>query len=191
MWAGWHGIGLSPKHPELLAFVPDQGDSRFWAIPFDRDDRLALVTVCIDALAPWERCWVYKRQGPWSFVRGDRPHLNDFALEAINRWIGIPEGHIGSVRLGAPDRAALALLLMMFSEYGSNTWYDLYFVPDHARQFLWLDHEDALWVFFKDLEAVAPFVERMTAAGFALPTEPPSPIIWQHWMGPKPEGRRW
>ena len=186
-WAKPFGIGLNPEYPQLISFVPERGDSRFWATPYDADEKLAMITVCLDALDPWQSCWAYKREGGWTFAGDKNAWATDHGLDVITRWVGIPEGFAGSVRFDDPDRAKLVLLLMAFDLFGSNTAYDLFFVPDHGRQYLWLDHEDALWVFFDDARRVETFVSRMAATGFVLPDAPPSPIRWQHWMGPEPK----
>jgi hypothetical protein len=160
-WAKQHGIGLNPKYPELLAFVPEKGDSRFWMAPFDAREMLVLVLLLLDAFDPWQSCWAYKR-------------------------LGIPSGYQGSIRFDEEDRAKLVTVLMVQNLFGSNIEHDYYFVPDHGQQFLWLDHEDALWVFFADTSKIEPFVQRMAAFDFELPKEPPPPFSWQHWMGPRP-----
>lgn len=185
-WAQRHGISRHPKYQEILSFVPEQGESRFWPTPFDLDEKLALLTVALDALDPWRSCWVYKRTGGWTFSEKSK-WVTDHSLDVVTRWIGIPEGFVGSVRFDEADRAGLVLMLVIFDLYGSNRTYDLFFVPDHGRQFLWLDHENALWVFFADTARIEPFVLRMSDAGFDLPMEPPPAIAWQEWMGEQPE----
>ena len=104
------------------------------------------------------------------------------ALDAAVRWTGIPEGFEGSIQFGPNDRPNLMVLLMMVSEYGWNVTHDLFVVPDHATQYLWLDHEDVAWVFFSDPASIGPFVDRMAAAGFERPKTAPSGIKPQDWM---------
>jgi hypothetical protein len=185
-WAKQHGVGLHPKYPELLAFVPEKGDSRFWPTPFGAQELLAFMLILLDALDPWQSCWVYKRTGAWTFAAAEGADAHDQAQDIVTRWLGIPQGYQGSVRFDEEDRARLVTLLVVQELFGWNVEHDFYFVPDHGQQFMWLDHEDALWVFFADTGRVEPFVQRMASFGYELPKEPPSPIVWQHWMGPEP-----
>ena len=185
-WAAPHGIGLDPRYPELLAFVPEKGDSRFWVTPFDSREMLAFVLLLLDALDPWRSCWVYKRAGSWSFSTDAGPDAENRAQDIVTQWLGIPEGYQGSVRFDEEDRAKLVALIMVQNLFGWNVQHDYYFVPDHGQQFLWLDHEGALWVFFADPAKIEAFVQKMAAFGYELPKEPPMPFSWQHWMGEKP-----
>lgn len=187
-WARQHGIGLHPQYPELLAFVPEKGDSRFWPTPFDSRELLAFVLLLLDALEPWQSCWAYKRTGAWTFAAAENADTLDQAQDIVTRWLGIPEGYRGSIRFDEQDRAKLVTLLMVQDVFGSNVEHDFFFVPDHGQQFLWLDHEDALWVFFADTSNIEPFVDRMASFGYELPKKPPAPFSWQHWMGPEPAG---
>lgn len=184
-WAKQHGIGPRPQHPELLAFVPEKGDSRFWMTPFDPLELLAFVLILLDALDPWQSCWACKRTGAWTFAAAENADAFDQAQDIVALWLGIPRGYRGSIRFDAQDRAKLVPLLMIQDVFGTNVEHDFFFVPDHGQQFLWLDHEGALWVFFADTRRIEPFVRGMAAFGYELPKEPPSPFSRQHWMNPR------
>jgi hypothetical protein len=165
-WAESRELIIEPEYCGIVKFAHDQGDSRWWSLPFDTRERLAMLTISLDQMESWESCWVYKRGGGWSFSRTDRPDLNECGVDTIIRWTGIPNSHIGALVFSPQDRAKLALTLLAFDEYGWNVNYDLFVVPDHGKQILWVDHEDAIIVQFADKEQIASYVERMTASGF-------------------------
>ena len=73
------------------------------------------------------------------------PDAENRAQDIVTQWLGIPEGYQGSVRFDEEDRAKLVALIMVQNLFGWNVEHDYYFVPDHGQQFLWLDHEGALW----------------------------------------------
>lgn len=190
-WVKGFGIGIpaGQNYPPVLGFVPARGDSRFWETPSDSRELLALVTLCLDNLDSWHSCWLYKREGAWTYGGEAGASGSDHGLDVITRWVGIPDGFSGSVRFDQADRASLVLGLMIYAQHARNTSYDLFLVPDHGQQFLWLDHGGALFVFFADSSRVGPFVSRMEAFGFALPTTPPSGFTWQPWMEPQRPAR--
>ncbi len=185
-WSAQHGIGPDPKYPQLLAFVPEKGESRFWVTPFDSREMLAFVLILLDALDSWQNCWIYKRAGAWSFSTAAGADADNRAQDIVTQWLGIPEGYRGSVCFDEEDRAKLVALIMVQDLFGWNVEHDYYFVPNHGQQFLWLDHEGAIWVFFAESARIEAFVQQMATFGYALPKEPPTPIAWQKWMGEKP-----
>ena len=181
-WAEPYGIGLHPLYTSLLSYKDHGDDTRFWALPYDTGQKIALIVASLELVDPWKTAWVYKREDPWEsgdYVVNYDPEMS---RRPIIMSIGIPNGFDSVVLFEEDDRAKLLLLLVTQSAFMSNCTDDLFIVFDHGRHFLWLDHEGAVFVIFADPTQVAKFVEKMKAGGFELPTDPPSGFSWQPWM---------
>jgi hypothetical protein len=162
-------------------FDNPSNEERFWKQPLEVHDQLTLLTAILDGLGSFGDCWLVKRIWTWS----------DPGIEGSDFYptIGVPVGYDGGVELPREDRATLLLILLAQMGFPSNVAADLWLIPDHGRQVVFVDHEGAVFVVFADRAEIAGFVRRMEQAGFPLPTSPPDEsFYWPHWMGPKPEG---
>ena len=186
-WAETQGIGLAPEEPKPLLFIPERGDSRFWETPMDDDQCLSLFILMLDAFDDWQSMWAYKR-GVWTFEWDERPAASEQSLEAASRWTGIPAGYLGSIRYDQSDRANLIFLLMLLDKRGPRAHSDIFLVPDHGQQMLWLNHSYAIFVFFAAPSKAESFTERMESLGYLLPTDPSEDFLWGQWLGATPDG---
>jgi hypothetical protein len=177
------GIELDTRFepPQTLTYVTSQSASRFWPTPVDLDELLVFLTGALEALDPWTSCWVYKRAAGW-FSAEDEDQRGK-----VLQSIGIPAGSADVLSIDAGERASLLLALLTQVGFGWKVTDDVFVVPEHGRQLLWIDHAEAVFVLFRDAAAVESFVAAMAAAGFPLPSEPPNTsFAWPDWMGPKP-----
>jgi hypothetical protein len=186
-WASQRGIGvISPDGASAgayywLNYLSSPGDGRFWGFPWEKSELLALIARVLNALDPWQSCWVFKREGGWSYAEdGD-------GRDVILHSIGIPEGFQGAVGFAASEKAGLILLLVTQIAFGWYVLDDVWVVPDHGRQMIYTDHDGAVHVRFAEVERVDSFVQTLAKNGFPLPEEPPNETFrWPDWMGPKP-----
>lgn len=186
-WAALSGVELDPQWSQAggtrwLKFQGGEAAQRFWVVPNDPRGLLTFISALLSALDAWETCSVLKREGGWTYTHeqdGRRPLLDA---------LGIPESQEPALEVGAAESPALLLLIMTQLAFGWCAHDDLWLVPDHGKQVFFTDHHGVIHVEFQQPRSVAGFVERMSAAGFELPTEPPDESFrWPAWMGPKPE----
>ena len=60
---------------------------------------------------------------------------------------------------------------------------DLFIVPDHARQFLHVDHHNVVHVQCADSVRMERFIQHMTSGGYTLPEHVPDATFKQpYWM---------
>ncbi len=190
-WARQQGVGLDTRYapPQCLIFTHGRGDSRFWGTGKTPRERLYTIASLMQALDPWERAWVWKRDPVWSFLLEDDLQESRYVWSIQHVWasivhgLGIPQDFEGAIRFGWTEFHALATLLFTQVLFAGNVTDDLFVVPDHARQIIMISHHDVVHVDFADESRVASFVDDLAKNDVRLPDHPPD---WTfkipHWM---------
>lgn len=172
-WAAAREIILDDRYPSsqpLLVFKPYRNLERFWERPQDPDGLAHFLQTLLQSTDDWQSCFLWSRNGSWApTTEGE----GDALIATVYRGAGIPEGWKGAVQFERKDLASVLAVLFVHCAFGWSTCEDIFFVPDHGRLILGVDHHDVVWAHFAREEGIAPFVCRMAGAGYELPKELP------------------
>jgi hypothetical protein len=181
-WAAAKEIILDDRYSpdqQQLVFKPYRVFDRCWGRPDEPRGLAHFLHSILDAIPAWQSCYLWCRNGSWSPTTESE---GDLLIATVYRGAGIPERWQGAVQFHRPDLAAVLAVLFVHCAFGWSTWEDVFLVPDHAKLIFGVDHHEVVWAHFAGVEGVAPFVQRMAAAGYDLPTDLPDetfrPLPW-------------
>lgn len=186
-WAAERGVELDPQWSHAgtrwLRFRGDGGAARFWCTPEPGRALLTFAAALLRSMDPWKTCSVLKREGGFYTEYDDRG--------SILGIVGLQGTGHPAVELAATESGTLLIILMSQLAFGGCTDDDIWIIPDHGQQLLFTDHHGAAHLVVRQPESIAESVERITSAGFELPSRPPDRTFrWPDWMGPEPAGWR-
>lgn len=184
-WAAEVGVGLDPRYPAsgCLSLLPPSEHARFWELPLDPATWPHFSASLLGCLDNWDVGYLWPRAGRWP-KSADDLSLNEGIRAVVLRGAGIPPGEAAAVRVRQADLHELAAILYVYLAFGWCTDDDLFFVPDHGRQLVQTDHHDVVHVKCRAEGRVMDLVERMSRAGYELPTELPDETFKRPaWMG--------
>ncbi len=184
-WAADRGVGIDPHYPDsgCLRLLPPAEHSRFWVVPAEPRTWPHFVASLSGALDAWAAGLLWPRSGSWP--RYGSSHSYDGGVrDVVLRGAGILDGWSGAVRFSRDDGDALIAVLFPYMPFGSCVDDDLFFVPDHARQFLQTDHHGVVHAECRSEGRILELVEHMVAKGYELPAELPDATFRRPaWMG--------
>ena len=138
---------------------------RFWSTDLRAGETPFFASHVLDGLDPWSLCYVWPRGGIWP----DRP-WEDRPADQVRRLllqsIGIPKGFGGALAFTPEERAAVLGIMSAEIMFGGNVDDDLFLVPDHGRQLLYLEHHDLIHVSFSEKDRMMAFENHMLAEGY-------------------------
>jgi hypothetical protein len=85
----------------------------------------------------------------------------------------VPDGFRGALQYATAETEHLVNMIEARSRTAWCVTDDLFVIPDHATQFLYLDHHDVLHVKCCDAARMERFIRHMARGGYTLPVEPP------------------
>jgi hypothetical protein len=186
-WAEGVGLCISPDYPDSAVLMHKQTIDKlscFWVTPRQSEKRPYFIKSLLRLLEPWQFCSVWRAMGSWpdqSRVSKDR--VNDVVELCILSGLGLPLGTTGIVQFDFSELDSLITLIFTTTIFGWSVAEDIYVVPDHGRQFLYVSHHDVIHVDFRDGTHVETWAKRMLDEGFPLPMEVPDPtFIRPEWM---------
>ena len=172
--AASHGVVPDRRYaePRCLVYEPCRGDRRFWQRPRGADEVRPFLAHVLAGLDGWAFCDLWPRGGRW--FNPDPPHSRLDENRALVRYGGpVPDGFRGALRFPPAESGHLLNLIDDRSRTAWNVADDLFVVPDHATQFLHLDHHGVIHVRCADAERMDGFIRHMDAGGVALPEKLP------------------
>lgn len=177
-WAEAMGVVPDARYapPRCLAFANGSGESRFWTIPRPQDRARQFFSHVLSGLEPWTLCNVWPRGGRWS---DEHPPRSRIEAERTLALFGghVPDGFRGARLYRAPEIELLVNLIVLRSRAAWCVTDDLFVVPDHARQFIHLDHHGVARVKCADSLRMDQFIRHMAAGEYWLPQELPDPTF--------------
>lgn len=183
-WAKSHEIAPDARYdePRCLVYVPNRDIKRFWLKPERGTAWPRFLYAILGGVRKWSGGYFWPRGGQTRY--GGNSGWPETALRrAAFKLIGIPDGFAGAVRFEQTEFGELQTLLFTYLAAASHVGDDVFVVPEHGDQMVWLDHHDVVHVSFREEDFVAPFVARMAKGGFQLPTALPDETFKrQSWM---------
>ncbi len=172
-WAAKLGIGPDPRYspPQTLEYVSGLSTAAsrgwFWGEDLIKLSTTKVVEAFLLALDPWDYCMAWKRHPQWSYyAAGEEETLLDDQLWAALVHEGmVPRGHEGAVRFDRGEIVRLGRLAWAHAMLAYCVSLDLFIVPNHGKQILYIDHHDQLIVRAPDADALDAFVQRLIAQG--------------------------
>jgi hypothetical protein len=185
-WA--HSRGLEPGWgSSVLAYPEGRGDSRFWYWPELYFDMPRWIAYLVEGLGPSECYYLWPKGGVW--LGGESSW--DYRVQYVTlQGLGVPIGHRGPIRF-PPSKtdclvAAVYARVLLINEYMGDGTDDVCVYPDHGQAYLEFNHHIMTYVYCADASRMAAFVQHMSRAGCALPTEIPYEGYERPaWMGPE------
>lgn len=184
IWAASLGVVPDWRYspPRCLVYEGGRGESRFWDIPRQTDELGSFLSHLMGGVEPWRACYVWPRGGCWRNPHPPRSRIDE--ERALALYGGrIPDGFRGAVRYSTEQVQYLLNLIAARSRTACSVTDDLFVVPDHASQFLYVDHHDVIHVECVDSVRTERFIRHMAGGGYTLPEEVPDGTFKQPgWM---------
>ena len=173
-WASKRGIALDERYPDArcLTYRPYRDFNRFWELPGDPATWPHFIATSLKAMDTWSAGYLWPRLGHWP-VEGKAGDYNEGVRDVVLRGAAIPSGHAGAVHFRRKEEDALLSVIFIYLAFGWFMGDDLYFIPDHGRQFLLTSHHDVIHISCAEGKRVRVFVKYMAKAGYELPTAVP------------------
>jgi hypothetical protein len=177
-WTKSKEITFDPSQPP--EYLPARDYERFWNQPVRSTGIANLIGTILGELPAWDSCYLWPRSGSWTPSAGS---CADSVMSTIYRGAGIPANWEGALRATRNDFSSIVSILFSYAAFGWSVSEDIYFIPDHGRAIVTVDHHDVVWVSFRHESDLSPFIVRMHAAEFELPTKvPDSSFKHPSWM---------
>jgi hypothetical protein len=165
-----YGIKTHPQEggpPQCVVYAEPLRQSRFWPRP-EAVELPYFLWLLLEGLDPWQACYVWPRGGRWNAADADAS-AGDRVRARIVAGAGVPAGRKGALLFERDETAALLTVLFAQAVFGWSVPDDLFLVPDHGRQIVWVEHHDVIHVDFADSARADALVEHMATKDYPLP----------------------
>lgn len=181
---GKHGIGMDAQggsDQQSVIFINEQKTYRkSWITPpYNNGSAIPFfLSKILEALDPWQKCWVWKSNGDWGF------HLTETSLIHHRVWAnilhksGIPEGFKGAIAYNRDEFFDLLTVLYIQTAFGWCVANDLFIVPDQAKQIVKMDHHGFVHVTFINKSRSEKFVLQLSKDNIKLPSADELRAMW-------------
>jgi hypothetical protein len=184
-WAGGLGIGVDPRYPDsgCLSYLPPTDHARFWVVPDDPATWADFVGSLLGGLDEWSLGLLWPRSGRWPSSQRSQAY-NERVRDIVLRGAGIPDGWAGAVRVDRAEEDVLIALLFAFMAFGGCVDDDVFFIAEHGRQLLQVDHHGVIHAACVSEERMQGLIAHMAAAEYELPRDSPDATFRRPgWMG--------
>jgi hypothetical protein len=168
------GIELDSRYPgaEALAFEAHTQFARFWVLDLYSYNWPALIAGLLETIDSWTEGLLWPRGGGWLITRQDAPP-DVRTLDATLRAFGISNGVRGAALFQRQEQDLLSAVMFIQTVFAEQLHDDLYFIPDHGRQFIHTDHHGVIHLQCSTAKSIDFAVQKLQELGFSLPTELP------------------
>jgi hypothetical protein len=108
--------------------------------------------------------WIKTAPNSWPAVR---------TLGATLRALGIADGMRGAALFQRKEQDLLGAVMFIQMVFAWDVHDDMYFIPDHGRQFLHTSHHGVIHLHCSREESIQLAIGSLQRSGFSLPTELP------------------
>ncbi len=161
-------IGLNKQfaNSQSIDFQSTSGVWKPWPRPANPGRVLSFLDCLLQAVGPWETCWLYKGHGYWFTELSPQMDLEDKIRSLHHAWPGLPAKCDDVLEADSTEMAHIISICYDSLMFGHTVWEDVIVIPQGGDAFFEVSHHNEVMVSARNTKKLREIRKALLFKGF-------------------------
>lgn len=166
-WAKTFHMDLDERHPppQCLVYADKNHLWAYWDIPREPHQMIGFFESLLSEMESWQYGRILPRNRDCAYWPLSQESLYKQVHQTLLHSLSLREGYRGPLEFSRSEIAELVAFLYLRVTLGESRDHDLFFVPDHGKQLMWIQH-NVIQITFPEAEFLDIFAKRLEEKGY-------------------------